>query len=108
MNLLRGLTVAVLALALLLGLSLGSNQRPDALDAQTAKREAAATAAKQARIASRKDAYNKGLEEGMVKGRKAGRQKAEQELGTNDAEPTGATGATTDNAQSAPTGATGR
>ncbi|MBJ7355105.1 MAG: hypothetical protein JHC98_09785 [Thermoleophilaceae bacterium] len=109
MNLVKGLMIAVAVFALALGISLGHDSRPTDADAQMAKREAFAAASKRARIAARGNAFNSGLQAGMLKGARQG--KAKGEAAALEAEPTGATGsssATTATGGASPTGATGR
>lgn len=108
MNLLRGLTAAVVLLAFGLGVTLGHNARATAEDVRQAKAQAFSTATKQARIKARGEAFNNGLRDGMIEGRRRGAERgkaaAQQQIAGG---PSGVTGATTVSGGAEATGPTG-
>lgn len=93
MQLLKGLSIAVILLSLTLGVVVGINGQPDESDAQTAKQEAYDAALKKARATAADEAYPLGLKDGMEKGNREGRRKGKA-AGEKDAGPTSATGST--------------
>lgn len=103
MHLLKGLSIAVLALAFALGIVVGLNGQPDQADADAAKRQAFAAGVKKGRAAGRDEAYPLGLKDGMEQGNRDGRRKGKA-AGEKDAGATGVTGVT---GTSGSTGATG-
>lgn len=93
MQLLKGLSIAVILLALTLGVVVGVSGQPDQADADAAKKQAYDAAVKQGRLAGADEAYPLGLKDGMEKGAREGRRKGKA-AGEKDAAPTVATGST--------------
>lgn len=105
MQLLKGLSIAVIMLAFALGIVVGLNGRPDQADADAAKRQGYAVGFKKGVAAGEDEAYPLGLKDGMEKGTRLGRRKGKA-AGEKDAGATNATGATGITAASGATGST--
>lgn len=93
MQLLKGLSIAVILLAFALGIVVGLNGQPDQADADAAKRQAYAVGVKKGIAAGEDEAYPLGLKDGMELGERRGRRKGKA-AGEEDAGATSATGAT--------------
>ena len=105
MHLLKGLSIAVLALAFALGIVVGLNGQPDQADADAAKRQGYAVGVKQGRAAGRDENYPLGLKDGMELGNRRGARKGKA-AGLEDAGVTSATGATGTSGGTSLTGST--
>ena len=105
-DLITGMTIAVVGLALLLGYSLGRSARPTDADALAAKQAAYAAGVKRGAAGAKSDGYNSGFAAGAIKGTRLGRQRGQAAAtGTGSTGTTGSTGSTSSTSS---TGATGR
>ncbi len=93
MQLLKGLSIAVILLSLALGVIVGLSGQPDQADAEAAKKQAYDAAVKRGRATAADEAYPLGFRDGMEKGARDGRRKGKA-AGEQDAEPTAPTGST--------------
>lgn len=93
MQLLKGLSVAVLLLAMALGVMVGLNGRADSREYEKVERSSYEAAYKRGKAAADDEAYPLGLKDGMEQGNRDGRRKGKAD-GLADSAPTGATGTT--------------
>lgn len=93
MQLLKGLSIAVILLALTLGVVVGVSGQADQADAEAAKKQAYDAAVKRSRATAADEAYPLGFKDGMEKGARDGRRKG-RAAGEKDAGATAATGST--------------